>query len=223
MRIGMTWHFTAFLYGHDEYNIPRTAIVTEPEHVRNYDVLIFPGGEDISPHLYGEENYLAFGVNPKRDAFEKACFEQAVALRIPCIGVCRGHQLIAALRGGSLYQDIHVSIGKNDPGRHGLILKNTDAAPEIATLLERRREVNSLHHQGVKRIPRGGEELAVSSVTGVNEAIYYPSCIGYPAMIGVQWHPEMMGDLKLIHALAILLYKEEKSQRRSAHVTGYGN
>jgi gamma-glutamyl-gamma-aminobutyrate hydrolase PuuD len=46
--------------------------------------------------------------------------------------------------------------------------------------------VNSIHHQGVKRL---GEGLVIEAIAsdGVVEAVRHPEL---PFMVGVQWHPE---------------------------------
>jgi len=68
-------------------------------------LIIFTGGEDISPELYNQKaNTHTRGVNIKRDRHEVAIFN--LYKDIPKLGVCRGHQLISVLEGASLIQHV---------------------------------------------------------------------------------------------------------------------
>src|SRR3990167_3250317 len=75
------------------------------------DALVIWGGEDISPKIYGQKPAIRWtSATAKlsiRDKLEIALANQAVKMRIPIIGICRGAQLMCALSGGSLIQ--HVS------------------------------------------------------------------------------------------------------------------
>jgi len=59
------------------------------------DGLLLPGGIDIDPVFYEEDNYSSYSVDPEKDAFERAVFHEFVARRKPVFGICRGLQLIA--------------------------------------------------------------------------------------------------------------------------------
>src|SRR5690606_17623115 len=84
------------------------------ENMEEADIVLFTGGEDVSPSLYGEENVLSFS-NPDRDIYEKAMFEEACKNNKNIIGICRGSQLLTALNGGKLIQDVtnHTSFVHN--------------------------------------------------------------------------------------------------------------
>lgn len=71
------------------------------------DVVVFTGGSDIDPHLYGHKQISECRqIDPKRDQQEVAVFEAAKAFEIPMVGICRGAQLLNALNGGTLYQHV---------------------------------------------------------------------------------------------------------------------
>jgi len=59
------------------------------------DGLILPGGIDVDPVFYGEDNFDSYSVDPEKDAFERAIFHSFVARGKPVFGICRGLQLIA--------------------------------------------------------------------------------------------------------------------------------
>jgi gamma-glutamyl-gamma-aminobutyrate hydrolase PuuD len=58
------------------------------------DGLLLAGGLDISPMYYGFSNLASFGVDPDKDAHERALLHAFIALGKPVFGICRGHQLI---------------------------------------------------------------------------------------------------------------------------------
>lgn len=57
--------------------------------------LLLPGGIDLDPIYYGEDNTSSFGVDPEKDAFERKLFHISRERGIPILGICRGFQLIA--------------------------------------------------------------------------------------------------------------------------------
>ena len=68
------------------------------------DVIVFTGGSDVSPYIYGEEPHGARGCDPIRDEFEKSIFVEYPTSKIK-IGICRGGQLLNVLNGGKMIQD----------------------------------------------------------------------------------------------------------------------
>lgn len=78
------------------------------------DLVVFTGGSDINPALYGHKKVKECGtIDDKRDAQEKAVFEAAKNFGIPMVGICRGAQLLNALNGGTLYQHTDGHIGNH--------------------------------------------------------------------------------------------------------------
>ncbi|HCL83789.1 MAG TPA: peptidase C26, partial [Chitinophagaceae bacterium] len=74
------------------------------------DGILFSGGEDLQPALYGKPEYVEeFGLQeiiPARDEFEYQVIEKALAGEKPVLGICRGLQLINVFLGGTLVPDI---------------------------------------------------------------------------------------------------------------------
>jgi putative glutamine amidotransferase len=150
-------------------------------------MVVFTGGSDVSPSMYGEEEIPAAGVYtmPKRDRQERQVFKAAKEAGIPMFGICRGAQFLCAMAGGKLVQ--HVD---GHQGWH-----------EIITDDGRRMRVNSLHHQmqippvGAVPLawadPRPGKNFLASTIPDRDhECVYYPSI----KAIGVQYHPEAMSE-----------------------------
>ena len=109
--------------------------VWDEDQLKEGGVLVLWGGEDISPSLYGQKksSYTYASNKPsKRDVYETQLAKAAVDKGIPIIGVCRGAQLMCALSGGSLIQDVTGHTG----GRHNIVDKN---GLSLIT--------NTIHHQ----------------------------------------------------------------------------
>lgn len=95
------------------------------------DLVLFTGGADVSPNLYGEIN-LASHNDPKRDQLEILIFEEYLN-KVPLVGICRGGQFLNVMSGGSMYQDVDGHCN----GNHVLVDLLTDST----------HEVTSTHHQ----------------------------------------------------------------------------
>ena len=77
------------------------------DYVAQLDGLVLQGGADIAPQTYGEEPLSPEWAGDRvRDMYEIELFREFVSNGKPVLGVCRGHQLINVVFGGTLYQDI---------------------------------------------------------------------------------------------------------------------
>lgn len=156
------------------------------EHPEDCAALLLPGGEDIAPALYGQENAGSRDVNPERDRRETQSFQLFLELERPILGICRGAQLINALLGGTLHQDIpgHSRVEGEDR-LHGSFTVD----PLLISLYGERIPVNSSHHQAIDRL---GEGLRIVQWAddGTVEAIRHESL----PIFAVQWHPERLRE-----------------------------
>ena len=157
------------------------------------DGLLLPGGGDMDPKFYGQARIPACGEpNLLRDAAEPLLLRAFLAADKPVLGICRGIQVMNAVLGGDLYQDIK-------PFEH---LPHNDHWTKVHTVTVRRGTllsrilgqdtvlVNSQHHQAVDRVAPGFT-LAALSEDGIVEAIEKPDA---RFCLGVQWHPEWLSD-----------------------------
>jgi putative glutamine amidotransferase len=164
--------------------------------------LLLTGGEDVSPSLYGESPHDKLGeVNPSRDAFEVALVTEARARNLPILGICRGIQVMNVAFGGSLVQDVPSEVpGSLDhqwavPQHESYALAHEvwlEPDTLLARLMRERLsdadscDVNSRHHQAVKRVAQGFT-VSATAPDGIIEAIEDPAA---RFCLGVQWHPE---------------------------------
>ncbi len=161
------------------------------------DIIVFTGGEDIDPSLYGEEKLPVTRSNIKRDELEKEFFE--FYKDIPKVGICRGGQLLNVLSGGKMWQHI-----ENHNRYHDVI--------NLLPLKEFKEKeivkVSSTHHQMMKCGPEGvvigitrenGKGLSekyVSSNDIKRELSYDTEVVWYPKTKSLcfQPHPEYIHD-----------------------------
>ncbi len=162
------------------------------------DGVLLPGGGDIDPRLYGQDpEDSLYDVNREQDHLDVDVARATIDAGLPLLGVCRGHQLLNVVYGGTLIQDMgptsvtHSGLDPHDPAAsewawHDVRLtagSKTAAlygAPGGTTI-----KIASGHHQAVDRV---GEGLMVTAVAddGTVEALEDPT----RWVASVQWHPE---------------------------------
>lgn len=157
------------------------------------DGLVFTGScVDIHSSLYGEEpRALLGGSDPVQDRVDLAVLNATLALDVPFVGICRGHQLLNIASGGTLYQDV-VEDGATRERHNNRQHRVTTAPAGIARrLIGRSALVRSEHHQAVRRLGRHLGVVATSS-DGVVETIERRD---RSFALGLQWRPEVPGDV----------------------------
>lgn len=74
--------------------------------IEECDTVLFTGGSDVSPHLYGEQRHATTVSNLDRDKFEVHVYKRALAKKKSFLGICRGAQFLCVMAGGKLIQDV---------------------------------------------------------------------------------------------------------------------
>ena len=159
------------------------------------DGVLLAGGCDIGPHCYGEEPHPHLGeVDPTRDEVELELAHACIDRRIPVLGLCRGHQVLAVASGGALWQDLPTqapsSIVHDQEVSDAHTVRIAIGSRLHAITGMDCLEVNSRHHQAAKTLGNGWRATAWAA-DGIVEGI---EALDHPFAIGVQWHPEDLQD-----------------------------
>jgi len=165
--------------------------------VARLDGLVIAGGPDVEPVHYGAEPGPRTGPPARaRDAWELALIRAALDRGVPLLGICRGMQLLNVALGGTLVQ--HIDGHAETPGVFG----RHPVKPVPGTLYDaavpEQVSVPTYHHQAVDRLGAGLIPSAYAE-DGTVEAIELPGPPGWT--LGVQWHPEMDDDPRLLQSL----------------------
>lgn len=191
--------------------VPTDDSATLISQVEQLDGLLLSGGGDINPILIGEEPIPELGgINPRRDTYELQLLEEALHRSIPVLGICRGMQVVALGCGGKVAQDMAVWWSRHPEAMRdadtGSLLKHSQDAPrdcathhvtvKEGTMLHdfvetTRFAVNSFHHQAV--VHPGSLTVSATAADGCIEAIESRAAMSF--VMGVQWHPECLGDV----------------------------
>jgi putative glutamine amidotransferase len=177
--------------------IPIGSPETAKEYVSRMDGILLTGGQDVSPHYYGEEPGLHMQATfPLRDEFEMALIAEALLQKKPIFAVCRGIQILNVQMGGTLYQDLdhdypdvkiqHVQKTTFKFPTHSVI---TEPGSHLHELVGGKIQVNSYHHQAVKEIAKGLKPVGYSP-DGIVEAL--EATDPEQSILAIQWHPETM-------------------------------
>ena len=191
------------------------------ELVLRLDGILFTGGGDVHPAAYASQPHPKVTyVDEDRDRVEIALLPLAMQRRVPFLGVCRGLQVINVALGGTLFEDIADqrpdSLNHDySPGyprnylAHPIDIRSESLLSQALGLQQV--QVNSLHHQAVRRLADGLAPTAFAS-DGVIEALELP---GYPFGLAVQWHPEWLREHLCMRALFRAFVEAAEAQRGS--------
>lgn len=164
------------------------------EELKTCDGLVIPGGMDIDPYFYQQENTHSSCEPIEVDQLDLNAIEIAQRLKLPIFGICRGLQVINVALGGSLKQDIPNHSVSSDTKRlngHKITIEKGNI---LYDLMGQETEVNSYHHQAIDKLASTLEILAQSE----DETI---EAIKGNQILAVQWHPERMTSLESTKAL----------------------
>lgn len=169
---------------------------TKAKTLDEADLVIFTGGADVDPALYGENKHVLTRSNQSRDKADFDLYLEAMQKGIPMLGVCRGAQFLHVMNGGKLFQDIN-----GHHTAHGLW--DTRQKTFLQT-------ISSTHHQMVRPLPDGDDRMTVLGTSsggagtkrrwlndkdcqvgsGMDIEAYYYRDTG---CLGIQGHPEYRG------------------------------
>lgn len=141
------------------------------------DGLIMPGGIDLDPIYYGDDNYNSYGVDPIKDDFERDLFHAVRYTGKPIFGICRGFQLIirelmlhdeeaSEFMSFSTHIDSHAQTSNQQLDR-SICSHFVDYRPKVLYRTGNDQEiesipVNSMHHQCLVFSPRQKDVVSVN-------------------------------------------------------------
>jgi putative glutamine amidotransferase len=174
--------------------------------------LLLTGGSDVDPALYGEPRQAETEpADEERDAVETSMLEQALALDLPILAICRGLQILNVSQGGTLIQHVGpLHRHERSDVSHELPVHPVAIQPD--TLLSsiagtNTWEVNSRHHQAVRTVALNLRVSAFDPEDRTIEALEHPD---RRFVLAVQWHPEDQarvdpGQLKIFQSFGAAL------------------
>lgn len=154
------------------------------------DVVIFTGGPDVSPNLYGETAHPETRANLERDERDMEVFAKCYEMGIPMLGICRGAQFLHVMNGGKLFQHID---GHNE-GPHTIFdvfekdyVQNATSTHHQSCIKNDKMHLIATSSRSKKRWKN---ELDYQTGGGCDvEAFWYADT----ACLGIQGHPEFRG------------------------------
>lgn len=159
------------------------------------DLVLFTGGEDVSPEMYGESVGRFTSFNKQRDDMELNIFN--LLKDCPKLGICRGGQFLTVMNGGKLIQHVE---------NHGQTHTTSLVSDENFSTIN----VSSSHHQMMYPYNLNKEDYKIYGyseyhrstvyLNGDNENIEIPlnfvecEIIHYPKTnsLCIQGHPEWL-------------------------------
>lgn len=159
-------------------------------------LVVFTGGEDVTPSFYGCEKHHTTYSNIKRDQLEKEIFDKIDPNKQVCLGICRGSQFLCVMNGGKLVQNV---------SNHAI--GYTHAITDGNKIYQ----ITSTHHQMQYPFDLNENDYDILFISHGVESDYYegdgikprlifkrePEIVLYhkeklPKCLAVQGHPEMM-------------------------------
>lgn len=174
----------------------------------NIDIVLFDGGADVHPSLYGGRYHKTIHSNILRDWNERIIFDFYWSKPTKYVGICRGLQFLNVMRGGSLIEDLESEEKKHNFTHQAKIIPDT----MLSEYLEIVQEdvdivVNSFHHQSVRKLGKGLVATMFDTEFNVIEGFESKN----DKIRAVQSHPEY-GDTfyALRHSINSYLFRLEE-------------
>lgn len=149
---------------------------------------IFWGGADVHPSFYNRKpSSMLGGTNMARDEEDIGLAKSLIKNKVPCIGICRGAQMLNVVNGGVLVQHL---------------INHPFGVNKLTTFDGKTVYSNSTHHQMM--VPKGNYQLLawedeerkcldpdtdqLTTIPRVNEVVWFPDT----QCLCIQPHPEWL-------------------------------
>ncbi|MCI8287781.1 MAG: gamma-glutamyl-gamma-aminobutyrate hydrolase family protein [Lachnospiraceae bacterium] len=167
-------------------------VTINSEDVCRCDALLLPGGGDITPAFFGEQNHGSRNIDTKLDILQLHAFDTALCRHIPVLGICKGMQVINVGLGGTIIQNLNADAARRhqydqeDKYHSAVNIENA----WLYHLYGEKMTVNSAHHQALGRLGRNLTVVQTCPEDGCIEAVAHETM----PILGVQWHPERIDE-----------------------------
>ena len=232
------WLFTSFNIRFANGN-PYRVTPNQFDGVMDYDGVIIGGGSDIHPENYKKEQvnkvsrslglkikeWLLYPMeffnrkgssayDKERDEMEIKFIHYALNNNSPILGICRGHQLLNAELGGTMFEST-LPLLKHDkrirtPFPRKKVLYTTDDSLIAKIAGEDPLKVNAIHSQAIAQ-PAESLEVTAKEEAGINQVIESKNS---EKVLGVQWHPEYLFYMKAHRNIFNWLVTEAKNDKK---------
>lgn len=162
--------------------------------LKEANIVLFTGGEDVDPSLYGCEKHSTTYSNLERDLYEKEIFEQVSENQL-VVGVCRGSQFCCVMNGGILIQHCE---NHGIRGTHSIYEPSTNRLYDITSTHHQMQYPFKLPHATIlmhsyphRSLRYFGDKVNVDLVTEEPEVVLYQTP-NKPVCLAIQGHPEYM-------------------------------
>ncbi len=155
--------------------------------------IIFWGGGDINPKLYGQQaTEMVYGVDKWRDTFELNLVAHALKKGIPMIGVCRGAQLLCTVAGGTLFQHVN----NHAIGKLHKIEDKEGRSLEVTSLHHQMLNLENTEHELIAWAAPKLSDVYLTDLGPVDGPEKEPEVVWFPAIkaLCIQGHPEYLAD-----------------------------
>lgn len=161
--------------------------IPTPVQLEEADLVLFTGGSDISPALYGAYNTDSHTC-PSRDLIEMGVYLYCLRNKKTMMGICRGSQFLRGASGGKLYQHIDDhGIGGEHAAYFAPFVRSLGGAAAPIT-------ITSTHHQAA--MPDVSEVNFIDILfgeSGDTHAVESWIHVDYD-IAACQYHPEYMDE-----------------------------
>ena len=180
------------------------------EIMKDVDCVIFPGGSDICPTLYYDEQDW-HGIeddtdySAERDVSDYILISYCLENDIPVLAICRGMQMLSIVSGADMIQDLgqwyegqglrysndHRDAKKENFAAHSVTIISRDSHLYRITGRETLSKVPSWHHQAVGSTDNTRLAVTAQAETDGMRVIEGVERPDKTFCIGVQFHPEV--------------------------------